>query len=146
MSLPHESLTAKILDAAFLVSNELGIGFLESVYGGALFVALREMGLAAERQVPIKVQFHGQVVGTFAADLVVEGWIVLELKAAKALAPEHSAQILNYLRATEAPVGLLLNFGQAKLEYRRFDNRFKKDIFNRDEGDEGEPGSPGECP
>ncbi len=126
MSLPHEPLTSLILEAAFEVSNELGTGFLESVYEGALFLALKAKGLEVERQMPIKVHFRGEMVGQFYADLVVAGTVILELKALRALAPEHNAQILNYLRATEKPVAILLNFGTPKLEFRRFDYRFGK--------------------
>lgn len=126
MPLPFEALTSLILEAAFEVSNELGIGFLESVYEGALFLALKAKGLEVERQLPIRVCFRGEPVGQFYADLVVDDKVVLELKAVKALAPEHHAQVLNYLKATGRPVALLLNFGVPKLEFRRFDHRFGK--------------------
>lgn len=138
MSLPFESMTEQILAAAFQVANELGPGFLESVYEGALFIALQERGLLAERQVPIRVHFHGHLVGNYCADILVEGQIVLELKAVRALAAEHITQTLNYLKATGMPVALLINFGTAKLEWRRFDNRFKDKQLNRDEGDAGD--------
>jgi GxxExxY protein len=136
MPLPLEELTRRILEAAFEVSNELGIGFLESVYEGALFLALKAKGLEVERQVPIQVRFRGEAVGQFYADLVVAGKVIVELKAVKALAPEHNAQVLNYLKATGNPVALLLNFGTSKLEFRRFEPRFGKNEQNRDEGDE----------
>jgi len=126
MPLPFEALTSLILEAAFEVSNELGIGFLESVYEGALFLALKAKGLDVERQVSVKVCFRGEPVGQFFADLVVDDKVVLELKAVKALTPEHHAQVLNYLKATGRPVALLLNFGVPKLEFRRFDHRFGK--------------------
>lgn len=126
MPLPFEILTSKILESAFEVSNELGIGFLESVYEGALFIAMKDKNIRVERQVPIKVRFRNQLVGQFIADLLIENQIILELKAVKALAPEHSAQTLNYLKATGKPVAILLNFGSSKMEYRRFDNRFEK--------------------
>jgi GxxExxY protein len=122
--LAYETLTGRILEAAFEVSTELGPGFLESVYEGALFIALEEKGLKCERQAPIPVDFRGRRVGMFYADLFVEGLVLLELKATRTLAPEHIAQTLNYLKATGRPVALLLNFGSAKLEYRRFDNRY----------------------
>ncbi len=124
MPLPFEPLTSQILESAFEVSNELGVGFLESVYEGALFIALIAKNLHVERQVPIKVYFRNQLVGQFIADLLIEGQIIVELKAVKTLAPEHSAQTLNYLKATKKPVAMLINFGSPKLEYRRFDNRF----------------------
>ena len=119
----HDHLTQTILSACFEVSNELGSGFLESVYEKALLIALKNRDLYVEAQVPLKVRFHGQVVGEFFADIVVERTVILELKAAKALTSEHVAQILNYLKATGKEVGLLVNFGNPKLEVRRFDNR-----------------------
>lgn len=136
MSLTHEALTGQILEAAFEVSKELGIGFVESVYEQSLLIALKAKGLHVERQIPIKVFFRGELAGTFQADLVVEQEVILELKAVKALLPEHHAQVLNYLKATGIPVAMLLNFGNPRLEWRRFDNRFEKRFENRDEGDE----------
>jgi GxxExxY protein len=120
----HEELTEKILKACFEVSNELGSGFLESVYLKALLIALAQLGLKAHAQTPLKVMFRGQMVGDFFADIIVEDTILLELKAVKALAPEHLAQVMNYLKATGIEVGFLINFGTPKLEYRRFGNRF----------------------
>lgn len=138
MSFTHETLTSQILEAAFEVANELGVGFVESVYEQALCLALRDKGLHVERQVAIKVFFRGELAGLFQADLIVEYDIILELKAVKALAPEHHAQVLNYLKATGLPVAMLMNFGQPRLEWRRFDNRFEKRAENRDERDEGD--------
>ena len=126
MSLPYETLTAQILAAAFEVSGELGVGFVESVYEGAMFLALKSRGLKVARQVSVKVRFRGEVVGHFIADLVVADTVVVELKAMKGLLPEHHAQVLNYLKATGKPVALLINFGNSKLEYRRFDHRFEQ--------------------
>ena len=120
----HEGLTEKILKACFEVSNELGCGFLESVYLKAVMIVLSEAGLKAESQSPLNVKFRGQSVGDFFADIIVEDTILLELKAVKALAPEHLAQVMNYLKATGIEVGFLINFGTSKLEYRRFGNRF----------------------
>ncbi|WP_136526683.1 GxxExxY protein [Geomonas ferrireducens] len=119
----HDDLTGKVIGACFEVSNELGSGFLESVYEKALLVALTDVGLQADSQVPLKVVYRNKVVGDFFADIVVEGTVLLELKAVKALAPEHTAQVLNYLKATGIEVGLLVNFGHPKLEYRRLGNR-----------------------
>jgi len=116
----HEALTEKVLKTCFEVSNELGSGFLESVYLKAPIVALREMGLKAQPQVPINVKFRGASVGDFFADILVEDCVLLELKAVNKLAPEHMAQVINYLKATGIDVGLLINFGNPKLEYRRF--------------------------
>ena len=115
----HEELTGQILQACFEVINELGAGFVESVYQKALLVALRQKGLQAELEFQLKVKFRGAVVGDFFADLIVENKVLLELKAVKALLPEHQAQLINYLKATGIDVGLLINFGNAKLEYKR---------------------------
>jgi GxxExxY protein len=120
----YEELTEKILKACFEVSNELGSGFLESVYEKALLMVLLGMGLKVQSQVPLKVMFRGLAVGEFYPDIIVENKVLLELKAVKALAPEHSAQVINYLKATGMEVGFLINFGNAKLEYRRFGNKF----------------------
>jgi len=122
----YDELTEKILGAAFEVSNELGCGFLESVYEKALLVALKDLDLTTEAQKPLKVSFRSHVVGDFVADIVVEHKVLLELKAVKALAPEHIAQVLNYLKATGLEVGLLINFGNSRLEYRRFNNRLDR--------------------
>jgi GxxExxY protein len=120
----HGELTERILSACFAVSNELGSGFVESVYQKALLIALAEAGLRAESLVPLKVMYRRQSVGDFVADIIVEDTVLLELKAVRALCPEHLAQVMNYLKATGIQVGLLLNFGNPKLEYRRFGNKF----------------------
>jgi len=122
----HQELTGKILEACFEVSNELGAGFLESVYEKALLVVLRQKDLNVESQVKLQVMFRGIVVGDYFADILVENKILLELKAVNALTKEHFAQILNYLKATNLEVGLIINFGNSKLEYRRFDNKFMR--------------------
>lgn len=116
----HEKVTEAVMGCAFEVINELGAGFLESVYEEALLLALRQKGLSAEAQNPVKVMFRKECVGEFYADLFVEEKVIVELKAVKAIAPEHQAQIINYLNATGVEVGLLINFGNPKLEYRRF--------------------------
>jgi len=118
-----DDVTERILAASFEVINELGAGFLESVYEKSLLIALREKGMAAESQVPIPVHFRGKSVGDFFADIIVEERILLELKAVRNLAPEHLAQVLNYLKGTGLKTGLLINFGNKKLEYRRLNNR-----------------------
>jgi GxxExxY protein len=117
--LKHEGITRAIIGCAFEVSNELGAGFLESVYEKALLHLLRGRGLTVAAQAPIRVTFRGQCVGEFLADLLVDGKVIVELKAAKTLAPEHQAQVINYLNATGIEVGLLFNFGNLRLEYRR---------------------------
>ncbi len=114
-----DELTSKILEACFEVSRELGAGFLESVYEKALLVALRQKGLNAVCQVPLQVKFRGVIVGDFYADVLVEGKVLVELKAVSRILPEHKAQVINYLKATGIEIGLLVNFGNAKLEYFR---------------------------
>ena len=113
-------ITEKIIGCAFEVINELGTRFLESVYEKALAIALQEEGFHVPCQHPIHVHFRQRIVGEFYADLFVEEKVMVELKAAKAIAPEHQAQIINYLKATGIEVGLLINFGNPKLEYKRF--------------------------
>jgi GxxExxY protein len=119
-TLRYGGITQAIIGCAFEVSNELGAGFLESVYERSLILALRQKGLSAVSQHPIRVMFRGEAVGDFYADILVEGKVIVELKAVKEIAPEHQAQIINYLNATGIEVGLLINFGNPKLEYRRF--------------------------
>ena len=113
------AITEKIIGCAYAVSNSLGIGFVEKVYENAMVVALQKAGLKVEQQYPIKVSFDGVVVGEFWADLFVNGKVLVELKAVSMLMDEHTAQALNYLRATGADVCLLLNFAQPKIEIKR---------------------------
>ena len=122
----HSFITESVLECSFEVSNELGIGFLESVYENALSVALKQRGLKVTQQAPLSVSFRGENVGRFQIDLLVENQVIVELKSSKALVPEHQMQVLNYLRASGLPVALLINFGTPRLEYRRFENRFLK--------------------
>jgi GxxExxY protein len=118
--LVHEEITKTIIGCAFEVINELGAGFLESVYEKALLLALRQKGLSATSQHPAKVMFRGECVGDFYVDIFVEEKVLVELKTVKAIASGHQAQIINYLNATEVEVGLLINFGNPKLEHKRF--------------------------
>lgn len=126
-NLKHKDTTDKILHAFFkVVYPALGFGFLEKVYENAMVIALRQMGLKVEQQVKIVVYFAGRVVGEYFADLVVEGCVIIELKAVQNLLEEHEAQLLNYLRATQYEVGLLLNFGpQPRFRRKVFDNERK---------------------
>lgn len=117
--LKHGRITETIIGCAFEVINELGAGFLESVYEKALLLALRQKGVHVVPQQPVSVHFRDECVGEFFADLLVENKVIVELKAVKALAPEHQAQVINYLNATGIEVGLLINFGNPKLEYKR---------------------------
>jgi len=117
--LPHASLTGNILNCCFEVMNELGCGFLESVYKNTLLLALQQRGLNVQTEKSFEVYFRGQKVGQYFADLVVEETVVIELKCCKSLLPEHQAQTINYLAAAKLPVGLLVNFGHRDLEYKR---------------------------
>jgi GxxExxY protein len=125
--LKHSDLTEKIIGVFYEVYNELGHGFLESTYAEALVLALEEAGLTAAREVPVPVWFRRRQVGQYYADMIVEGVVLLELKAARTLEHAHEAQLLHYLRATEVEVGILLNFGLHP-QFRRFlfDNERKK--------------------
>ena len=113
------ALTETILGAAFAVSNGLGSGFLEKVYENVLTVELRRRRMPFEQQRSFQIHYDGIVVGQYVADLVVDGRVIVEVKAAKQLDSVHDAQLLNYLRATGLRVGLLLNFGRPKLQYKR---------------------------
>jgi GxxExxY protein len=113
-------LTGEILNAAYTVHNALGAGFLEKVYANALAVELRRKGLKVEQQKPMQIQYAGKVVGEYMADLVVASRVLVECKAATHLEAVHEAQVMNYLRATGLRVGLLINFGRPKVQFRRF--------------------------
>ncbi|WP_420628403.1 GxxExxY protein [Candidatus Leptofilum sp.] len=117
----YESLSHEVIGAAMEVHRTLGYGFLEAVYENALAHELALRSVQLERQKQLPVQYKGLNVGHYVADIVVEDVIILELKSlSKGLAREHHAQIINYLVATGIQVGLLLNFGQPSLEYKRF--------------------------
>jgi len=118
-TLIDKDLTEKVIGVCIQVSRELGGGFLESVYVKALIIALTYIVLKVVEQSPLKVMFRGQVVGDFYPDLLVEDRLIIELKAVKSLTSEHEAQLINYLKATGIKVGLLVNFGRAKLEWKR---------------------------
>lgn len=122
----HSDITGLILKAFFKVYNTLGYGFLEKVYENAMVIELRKLGLCCEPQSPIRVYYEGEQVGYYSADLFVSECVIVELKAAVCLAPDHEAQLLNYLKATPIEVGMLLNFGP-KPQYQRkvFSNEFK---------------------
>lgn len=125
-TLLHADITDAILKCFFTVGNELGHGFLESVNQNAMFLELTDRGLKVRADVSIPVAYRGRIVGNFRADLVVEGVVLVDVKAAKAIDASAIAQTLNYLRATGIEVGLLLSFGP-RLEFRRlaFDNTRK---------------------
>ncbi|MFN6962975.1 MAG: GxxExxY protein [Pyrinomonadaceae bacterium] len=123
----HRELTDRIIGVFYDVYNELGFGFLESVYEDAMELALVDAGMTVVRQAPIPVWFRGRPLSTFEADLIVSDSIIIELKAASQLAEIHVAQLMHYLRATEIEVGLLMNFGP-KPEFKRrvFENSRKR--------------------
>ena len=112
-------ITQKIIGCAFEVSNTLGIGFVEKVYENALVHLIRKSGLKVVQQYPIKVTFDGILVGEFVADLLVEDRVLVELKAVSMLVNDHTAQALNYLRASGLELCLLINFGRTKVEIKR---------------------------
>ena len=115
----HQQITDKILKAFYGVYNDLGYGFLERVYENALMHELRKMSLEVVRQKPIKVYYDNVLVGEYFADIIVENAVIVELKAVEGLHENHSNQLLNYLKATEIEVGLLLNFGEEPQFVRR---------------------------
>jgi GxxExxY protein len=120
----HEELTEKIIGAAYAVYNKLGFGFLESVYQNAMKIELEKAGIKFEAEKPIKVHYDGKIVGDFAADIVVDDKVIIELKALRSLNEAHEVQLVNYLKATGIEVGLLINFGE-RIQVKRkiFDKR-----------------------
>lgn len=118
----HKDLTDRIIGVCFEVMNELGVGFVESVYQRALALALASVGLDVKSQPEFGVTFRGQSVGHFRADLVVSGQVLIELKAVATILPEHKAQVINYLKASGLKVALLVNFGKARIEYYRLEH------------------------
>ncbi|MDD5327662.1 MAG: GxxExxY protein [Phycisphaerae bacterium] len=114
----HQELTQQIIKAAQNVHNKLGYGFLEKVYHNAMVLELRKMGFDAISEKPILVYYDEQTVGEYFADIVVADKVILEIKAVGAVNPAHEAQLVNYLKATNIDVGLLLNFGES-LEVKR---------------------------
>jgi len=123
----HSEITQRIINAFYCVYNSLGFGFLENVYENALCIELLNEGFTVEQQKGIDVYYKNQIVGKYKADIVVDDIIVLELKAVEKHLKEHENQIINYLKATNIEVGLLLNFGM-KPEVRRkiYENHMKK--------------------
>ena len=115
----HKELTEKIIAAAYHLYNKMGFGFLESVYEKCLLIELEKSGLNAESQKPIIVEYENEVVGEFKADIIVEDTVILELKSIRQITKAHEVQLVNYLVATSKPVGLILNFGEEKVEIKR---------------------------
>lgn len=129
-ALKHEELTERIIKVFYTVYNELGHGFVESVYEESMDVCFRELGIKVVRQAAVPVWFHSKKVGEFRADFIVGDLVLLELKAVHCLDACHHAQLMNYLNATEFEVGLLLNFGpKPEINRRMLDNNRKKTIL-----------------
>lgn len=123
----HSDLTEQIIGAFYAVYSALGYGFLEKVYVKALMIELKNRGMNPRDELPIHVYYAGQLIGEYFADIVVNDLVILEVKAAKAIASEHEAQLLNYLKATPYEVGLILNFGpKPETKRRSFDNSRKE--------------------
>jgi GxxExxY protein len=118
----EEELTRKIIKLFYRVYNELGHGFIESIYHNAFLIELAKEGIPAETKKKIVVYYLQNAVGTFEADLVIDGKVILELKAKERLHSTHETQLINYLRATDIEVGLLLNFGK--------NPEFKRKVFS----------------
>ena len=120
----HQDLTQKIIKAFYDVYNTLGYGFLEKVYHNALLIELQKIGLSYSSQHPIDVYYEDTIVGKYFADIIVEERVVIEIKAKQALCEEHEYQLINYLKATDIEIGLLLNFGK--------NPELKRKIFTND--------------
>ena len=115
----YEKVTETIIGCAYRVYNKMGFGFLESVYEKCLLIELRKAGLDTETQKPITVYYEGEVVGEFVADIMVNDAVIIELKSVRRIIKAHEVQLVNYLVATGKPVGLILNFGERKVEIKR---------------------------
>ena len=115
----YRETSEKIIGCAYRVYNQMGFGFLESVYEKCMAIELRNEGLVAKCQQPITVHYRGEVVGEFIADMVVEDAIILELKSVRRIIKAHEVQLVNYLVATRKDVGLILNFGERGVEVKR---------------------------
>ena len=115
----HSELTESILGCCFDVMNELGVGFLESVYKNALTIAMKEKGLTVQGEKRFEVVFRGHKIGVYLADLIINEKVIIELKCCEQIHNEHQVQLINYLKASGIAVGLLVNFGRRKLEYKR---------------------------
>ena len=115
----YEEVTETIIGCAYRVYNKMGFGFLESVYEKCLLIEMRKAGLDMETQKPITVYYDGEVVGEFVADMMVNDAVIIELKSVRRIIKAHEIQLVNYLVATGKPLGLILNFGERKVEIKR---------------------------
>ena len=125
-NIKFKDMTEKIIEIFYKVYNKLGYGFLEKVYGNAMTIELRKEGIPAVPQSAIKVFYEGEVIGEYFADILVDNKVIVEIKATKGLAVENEAQLLNYLKATNIEVGLLLNFGHKPDVKRKVFDNFRK--------------------
>ena len=129
----HKELTEKIINIFYKVYNKLGYGFLEKVYENAMVIELAKDATLVTQQSPIKVLYEGEIIGEYFADLLVAEKVIVEIKAVKNLIPEHEAQLLNYLKATDIEVGLLINFGpKPQIKRKAFDNQRKLIFLDAD--------------
>ena len=125
----YKEITEKVIGCAFRVYNKMGSGYLESVYEECMQIEVNKMGLSVEAQKPIKVFYDDKLVGEFIADLVIEDLLIVELKSVKRILKIHEMQLVNYLTSTGKPVGLIINFGELKVEVKRkVKNLIKKDL------------------
>jgi len=115
----YGELTEKIIGCAYRVYSKMGFGFLESVYEKCMLIELHKANLDAEVQKPITVYYENQIVGEFVADIIVDDTVILELKSVRQIIKAHEVQLVNYLVATGKPVGLILNFGERKIDVKR---------------------------
>ena len=126
--LPYYELTGSILNCCFEVMKELGPGFVENVYKNGLLIAMRQKELQVEVERSFEVVFRGNVIGRYRADLVVEQTVIVELKCCENLSKEHQAQLFNYLKVSQLPIGLLVNFRRGKLEWKRLQSNQECDF------------------
>jgi len=119
----YKELTEKIINIFYMVYNKLGYGFLEKVYENAIMIEFKKEGIPAVSQSPIKVFYEGEIIGDYYTDILVDNKVIVEIKASKHLVKENEAQLINYLKATNSEVGLLLNFGtKPEIKRKAFDN------------------------
>ena len=130
----HSDITEKIIETFYKVYNTLGYGFLEKVYENSVIIKLKQLRFSVEKQKKIKVYFEGNIVGEYIADLVVNKKVIIEIKAVEKLCEEHKFQLINYLKATNKEVGLLLNFGK-KPEFKRVIFTNERKYWNTDDTD-----------
>ena len=124
----HEELTHKIIACAYKVFNQLGFGFLESIYRKAMVIELTKAGLRVEEEKPLKVYYDGHVVGNFSSDLFVEDTVIVELKSVQNTVKDHEVQLVNYLNAIKQNIGLLINFGRSGVEVKRKYRQFNEKV------------------